>query len=338
MSTPVDVLVIGGGQAGLAASWRLKQVGCRHLVVDASKAIGDSWRRRYRSLTLFTPRSLSALPGKLLAGDQDGYAGRLEFADYLERYADTNGLPVMSGTRVERLSATPEGFTATLDRGGEVRARAALLCNGAFQKVVVPELSTRFAPDVAQLAATNYRSALSVGKGPVMVVGDGASGRDIAVDLVAQHEVLLATGKPRRLFPQRILGMSTWALMDRLGLLSAPRTSAIGRMMQSADPFPDRGRSMSALRRRGIDIRPRLIDAAGHTAIFSDGRRADIASIVWAVGYRNDDDWMEVPPDTPGLFFLGRPWQRNRASALIVGAMRDSEIVVKSVLRYLVQP
>lgn len=81
----VDVLVIGGGQAGLAASWRLMQSGRHHLVVDASATVGDSWRRRYDSLTLFTPRSLSALPGMELTGDPNGYAGRVEFANYLER-------------------------------------------------------------------------------------------------------------------------------------------------------------------------------------------------------------------------------------------------------------
>lgn len=338
MTQLVDVLVVGAGQAGLAASWRLKRAGCSHLIVDASKAIGDSWRRRYQSLVLFTPRGLSALPGKSLAGDEQGYATRLEFADYLERYAESNELPVMSGTCVESLSAAAEGFSAKLDNGAEVRARSVIVCTGAFQQAVIPELSARFHPDLAQLTVSTYRSAISVGKGPVLIVGDGASGRDIAVDLAAKHPVILATGKRRRLFPQHVLGVSSWTWMDRLGLLSASPSSAIGKWMRTADPFPDRGRNNLSLRMRGIQIRPRLADASGWTATFADGNRSDVGTVIWAVGYRFEDAWIGMPNDTPGLYFLGRPWQRNRASGLILGAKRDSKVVVSSVLGYLGQP
>ena len=328
MEKNVDVLIVGGGQAGLAASYRLAQAGVSHLVVDASAKVGDSWRHRYHSLTLFTPRRLSSLPGVPLDGDPDGYAGRLEFADYLEHYCATNGLPVMSGTRVVQLRVDDAGFVAVLDGSTVVRSRAVLVCTGGFQQAIVPVVASRFGPEVVQLTMSTYRSPLSVGRGPVLVVGDGASGRDIAVELATTNEVLLATGKPRRLFPQRVFGISTWTLMDRAGLLSVSPRSPIGRIMQATDPFPDRGRSLAALRGQGVNIRSRLVGASDRTAIFADGSRAAVASVIWAVGYRNDDSWIEVPEGAPGLHFLGRPWQRNRASALILGARRDSKVVV----------
>lgn len=338
MTEQVDVLVVGGGQAGLAASYRLDQAGVSHLVVDASAQVGDSWRHRYHSLTLFTPRCLSSLPGVPLDGNAEGYAGRLEFADYLRSYAETNRLPLMSGTRVVRLECDTAGtFVAELGNDATVRSQAVLVCTGGFQQPIVPEVASRFGPGIAQLTMSTYRSPLSVGKGPVLVVGDGASGRDMAIELAATHEVLLATGKPRRLFPQRLFGVSTWTVMDRLGLLSASAGSPVGRMMQKADPFPDRGRSLAALRGRGISIRPRLVDASDRTAKFSDGGHAEVASVIWAVGYRNVADWNAVPAGTPGLHYLGRPWQRNRASALILGASRDSEVVVNSVQQQLYQ-
>ncbi len=333
MTEQVAVLVVGGGQAGLAASYRLSQAGASHLVVDASAQVGDSWRHRYRSLTLFTPRRLSSLPGLDLGGDPEGFAGRREFADYLQGYCATHRLPVMSGTRVLRLQGGDAGtFVAELVNGVTVRSQAVLVCTGGFQQPIVPEVASRFGPGVAQLTMSTYRSPLSVGKGPVLVVGDGASGRDIAIELAATHEVLLATGKPRRLFPQRLFGVSTWTVMDRLGLLSASAGSPVGRMMQMADPFPDRGRSLAALRSRGVSIQPRLVDASDRSAKFSDGSHAEVASVIWAVGYRNIDDWNALPAGTPGLHYLGRPWQRNRASALILGASRDSEVVVNAVL------
>lgn len=183
MTDRVEVLVIGGGQAGLAASWHLNRAGTRHLVVDSSDAIGDSWRRRYDTLTLFTPRSLSALTGLELAGDQQGYAGRLEFADYLERYAVTNELPIMIRTRVGRLSTDQAGFVATLDNGAVIRARAVIDCTGAFQKPVVPALAKSFGRQIVQLDVGSYRDPIGIARGTALVVGDGASGRDIAVDL-----------------------------------------------------------------------------------------------------------------------------------------------------------
>ncbi len=339
MEKNVDVLIVGGGQAGLAASYRLAQAGVPHLVVDASAQVGDSWRHRYHSLTLFTPRRLSSLPGAPLDGDPEGYAGRLEFADYLERYCTTHRLPVMSRTRVVRLQGDDTGcFVAELDNGTTVRSQTVLVCTGGFQQAIVPEVASRFGPGVTQLTMSTYQSPASLGKGPVLVVGDGASGRDIAVELAATKKVLLATGKPRRLFPQRVLGISTWTLMDRAGLLSVSLRSPIGRIMQATDPFPDRGRSLAALRGQGVNIRSRLVGASGGTATFADGSHAVVASVIWAVGYRNDDRWLEVPAGTSGLHFLGRPWQRNRASALILGADRDSKVVVDNLLQHLDQP
>ena len=338
MTDNADVLVIGGGQAGLAASYRLTEARVAHLVVDASARVGDSWRRRYDSLTLFTPRSLSALPGFTLPGDPNGYASRDEFAQYLEDYAARFSLPVRSGMRVARLASANEGsFTAALDTGAVIRAKAVLICTGPFQHPVVPTLAATLAPEVVQFTVASYTNPAGVPPGTVLVVGDGASGRDIAVDLAATHRVLLATGKPRRLFPERILGQSTWTWMDRLGLLGVSATSPIGRMMKAADPFPDRDRGLSALAGRGIVVRPRLVQVDGRQVQFADGTAAEIDAVVWSVGYRDDWDWIDVPLDSPGLHFLGRPWQRKRASALVLGAMRDSEPVVQEMLSALIR-
>jgi putative flavoprotein involved in K+ transport len=337
MTEAVDVLIIGGGQAGLAASYRLNQAGAEHLVVDASARIGDSWRSRYDSLTLFTPRSLSGLPGMALPGDADGYAGRDEFAEYLEAYAARFSLPVMKGTAIAALIRDGSHFTAQLANGTEIDARSVVVCTGAFQRPTIPALALGFSPEVKQFTTSSYSNPAGVPSGTVLVVGDGASGRDIAHDLTATHRVLLATGKRRRLFPERVLGRSTWTLMDRLGMLSASPKSIVGRAMRASDPFPDRNRSIRALTRKGVEIRPRLEQVGGRQVQFTDRSTAEIVAVVWAVGYRDDWDWVNIPLDSPGLHFLGRPWQRNRASALVLGAARDSEPVVEAVMAQLVR-
>src|SRR5919112_5062417 len=111
----LDVLVIGGGQAGLAMGYHLKQAGHRFQIVERNPRLGDSWRRRYDSLALFTPRAYSALPGLPVPGDPDGYPTKDEIADYLERYAVLFDLPVRMGMGIRQLERIDGGVRATTD-------------------------------------------------------------------------------------------------------------------------------------------------------------------------------------------------------------------------------
>lgn len=345
--TIIPVLVIGAGQAGLAAAYRLQQSGIDFRIVEGTGRIGDSWRKRYASLTLFTPRRFSALPGLDLDGDPEGYATRDEFADYLERYADFHRLAVSTGGAVEQLSRRADGKCAALLTTGEtVLAGSVIVSTGGFQRAVVPSLAASLDNRVQQLTSETYQEPSSVAPGTVLVVGDGASGRDIAAELGASHRVLLATGKPRRLFPERILGRSIWWWLSRVGLMKAGRESFIGRRMRRADPFPDRDRSIASLTRRGVTIVPRLDQAIGQQVQFAGGRTETIDAVVWAVGYRDEAAWMAVPgaldsrggfiqqggvSPVAGLYFVGRPWQRNRASGLIMGVGDDAEVIVEAI-------
>ena len=202
----VDVLVIGGGQAGLATAYWLERSGLSIRVIDAGERIGDRWRKRYSSLALFTPREFSSLPGLELSGDPGGYASAAEFGDYLERYAEKFGLPVTSGVRVVKLTKRSDRFLADLSNGESVQARKVVIATGGFQTPVVPAMASGLSAEVRQFTAESYYEPSDVVAGrPVLVVGDGASGRDIAADLVATHRVVLACGRPRRLLPERFL-------------------------------------------------------------------------------------------------------------------------------------
>ena len=344
-----SILVIGAGQAGLAAANELKKEGIDFLLVDAA-AVGDSWRHRYESLTLFTPRSISSLPGMALAGDPDGYSTKEEFAAYLERYAKIGGYRVETGTRITSLRQDRGAFEASSHDGRVYSASAVIVATGPFSTPHVPSLSQRFPDNVQQMHVAYFRDAGSAPEGPVLVVGGGASGRDMALALVASHPVLLARGRNRRLFPERILGRSTWWWLKRLGLLDAKPNSLIGRRMRRMDPFPNRGNDDEVLTRKGIVLKPRLVSVDGPYAVFADGSRAAPKAVIWATGYRDDFNWMQIEgalgaegqplhqegvSPVPGLFFVGRPWQRNRASALIAGAGDDASFIVERLRRLL---
>ncbi|CAN7740658.1 flavin-containing monooxygenase [Neorhizobium sp. LjRoot104] len=343
-----DILVIGAGQAGLATAHSLAGAGLQFLIVDSAVAVGDSWRKRYESLTLFTPRSISALPGMPLVGDPDGYATKDEFADYLARYANRNSVQVIGSTRIVRLVKVGRFFEAFTDAGRVVTCQSVIVATGSFSSPRIPVLPGRLPSTVKQMHVADFQDTGDVPAGTVLVVGDGASGRDMAVTLTGSHRVLMSGGRKRKLLPERILGRSIWWWLKTFGLLRASPNSLIGRRMRREDPFPGRGNDDAALIRKGVMLKDRLVELDDDNAIFQDGSREPIRSVIWATGYVDDFGWIEIDGATDGkgasvhregissidgLYFVGRPWQRNRASGLIAGVGEDAIFVVNAIRR-----
>jgi putative flavoprotein involved in K+ transport len=344
----LDVLIIGAGQAGLAMGYHLRKTHLRFQLVESNARLGDSWRKRYDSLVLFTPRMYSTLPGLALAGDPEGYADKDELADYLESYARHFDLPVTLGTSIQRLERRNGHFAAATSDGEVINARTVVLATGAFQKPSVPNIASGFSPDVMQFTPENYKNAAQTPNGTVLVVGDGATGRDIAGDLSASHQVLLATGHPRRLLPERILGRSSWWWFDELGILKLSAETALGKYIQKRDPFPGRGKTLNSLEARGVQVVPKLVNAAGGQVTFANGTSAEIHSVIWATGYHDSSHWVAIPEvkdahgtylhrhgisPIPNFYFIGRPWQRSRGSALITGVGADAQFITNHIVK-----
>jgi putative flavoprotein involved in K+ transport len=350
MQSELDVLVIGAGQAGLALGFSLREMGLRFLIIDRHDRIGESWRKRFDSLTLFTPRAYSALPGLPVPGDPEGYPSRDEIADYLESYAAHFKLPVQLGSGIERLEREGERFHATTSDGSILTARAVVLASGAFQQPSVPAISAKLGDDVTQLTPESYRNPGQTPAGTVLVVGDGATGRQIARELSGTHRVVLSTGRPRRVSPHRLLGKSIFWWMDRTGVLRKSRESRIGRKLMLQDPFPGKDLDLGKLRGRGIQLTGRLTGASDRRVTFASGETIEIDAVVWATGYRDQTEWVAIPEATdetgsfvqergitpvPGLYHIGRSWQWTRGSALLTGVGEDARYVAEQLMEQL---
>ncbi|MCZ8522167.1 MULTISPECIES: flavin-containing monooxygenase [Paenibacillus] len=345
MRTDTEVLIIGGGQAGLACAQALAGRGIASLILDAGKEPGESWRSRYDSLKLFTPRGLSALPGLELSGAPEGFPSKDELAGYLADYAQHFGLSLESGRRVQTLRRQGDGFEA-VTAGGVYTARRVIAAAGAFGEPSVPDFAMKLSPSVVQLHSASYRSPAQLPPGPALVVGSGNSGAQIAAELAGDRPVLLASRHPVRFLPLTFLGRSTFGWMIRLGLLSAPRESILGRAMRRR-PDPIFGLELRELVREGrVRWKPGAVDGAGERVVFADGSEERPSSVVWATGFRPDYSWLAVdgaldPQGRPlhdrgvspaaGLYYAGLPWQHTRGSALLCGAGRDAAYLAERI-------
>ena len=341
-----DVVVIGGGQAGLATAWHLTQQGLRPLVLDAGDRIGHTWRERWESLTLFTPAEYDSLPGMPFPAPAGTYPGKDAVADYLREYAERGGIEVELGARVTRLSRYDGGFEiSTADR--TLVAAQVVVATGPFQVPVVPPFAGELAGSVRQLHSAEYRDPAALPDGNVLVVGGGNSGFQIAEELAAHRQVDLAIGTELPLLPQRVLGRDLFWWLTRTRLIRVPVTSRLGRRLRARDDVVI-GTDRRRLEQAGVRMRPRVVSAAGRIVRFADDGRLDVDVVVWATGYRSDHSWIDVPgvvvdgrvvhrrgiTDVPGLSFVGLPWQHTRGSALLGFVGDDAAHVAAAARRY----
>ena len=333
-----DVVVIGAGQAGLAIGYCLAREGRRFVILEASDTIGAAWRSRWDSLVLFTPRRYDSLPGLAFPGDPDGYPTRDEVIAYLEQYAATFDLPIELRSAARSLTKEDETFMVELD-DRRIEADQVVVATGPFQTPFVPALAGQLSPDVFQTHSTEYRRPADVLEGTIVVVGGGNTGFQIAKELAATHPVYLSIGSRQTPLPQTFLGRDLFWWLTKAGLIKKTVDSRIGRRARRRDTLI--GSSPREVRRHGVNLKPRAVDASGRTVSFADGSELDVDAVIWATGYRPDYSWIELPvldergearhrrgvTEVSGLYFLGLTWQHTRGSALLGWVKDDAEFI-----------
>ncbi len=347
-----ETVIIGAGQAGLAAGYHLGRRGRSCVILETKPRIGDVWRDRFDSLRLFTPARYDRLPGMRFPGPSWSFPTKDQMGDYLEAYATHFDLPVRTGVTVGQLSRSGECFLIRAD-SHLLEADNVVVASGTWQSPVTPSLAAELEPAIRQLHSADYRNPSQLAPGPVLVVGASHSGADIAYEVAGRgHKTILSgrihgevpfqiEGRPARVFT-RVL----WFMANHVLTLRTPI-----------------GRKASAEIRMGggplLRIRSRDLAAAGveHTAArvtgvsdgkpsLADGRVLDVANVIWCTGFRKDLDWIRIPvtgddawpqqtrgvvPSVPGLYFVGLPFLQAFTSMLVGGVGRDAAHVAKHI-------
>src|SRR6476469_266260 len=250
-----DIVVIGGGQAGLAMSAVLQRRGLEHVVLERGQ-VGGRWRtERWDSLRFQFPNWSLELPGYAYAGDEpDGFAHWHEILYIIEEYAAAVRAPLREHTDVTELRTDDRGFALSVP-DGTIHARQVVVATGPFQRPRVPELSQGVAPWVLQTDPTQYRRGEELPDGAVLVIGSGASGCQIGDELLrAGRTVFLSVSRHRRV-PRRYRGKDVYWWLER-----------IGRFAQIIDSFLERQWPSSTVvtgGRNGYDVNVRQEAAEG---------------------------------------------------------------------------
>ncbi|MFN3600638.1 MAG: flavin-containing monooxygenase [Dietzia sp.] len=342
----VDTVVIGAGQAGLAVGFHLSLQGRSFVILDENDRVGDSWRRRWDSLRLFTPARYDALPGTRFPGSPWSFPTREEFSDYLESYAAEHDLPIRTSTRVRRLAQNDPGYVVETD-AGRLLADNVIVAAGFDRLPRTPVFASHLDPGIAQLHSCDYRNADRIPDGDVLVVGAGNSGADIALVLSETHQVHLSGRHPGQIPfsierpSSRMFSRVVFAAFTHVLTTSTPMgRRARAQVLSHSGPLI---RVKTAdLDAAGVHRVPRVTGVRDGQPVLEDGHTLPVASVVWCTGYRPDRSWIDLPvfgtDDLPvqkrgvctsqdGLYFLGELFQYSLASSMIHGVVRDARYV-----------
>ena len=347
----IDTVIIGAGQAGLAAGYYLAQRDRQFVILDSIGRIGDNWRCHYDSLRLYSPAKTASLPGMRFPAAPMDYPTKDQMADFLEAYATRFELPVRCGTRVQGIRRDNGGYQVHTD-GRTLTCRNVVVASGTFgRRARVPEFAKDLDPGIVAMHSSEYKSPDQLKPGAVLVVGASHSGSDVAYEAASAGHPTILSGPIRGEIPFDLNGRPARVAFPVLSFLAnhvLTLRTPIGRKMKPQ--FRSHGGPLLRYKRAdltkvGVElVSERTVGVTNGLPTLDGGRVLDVTNVIWCTGFRQDFSWIDPPvtgddgwpletrgvvPSSPGLYFVGLAFQYAFSSMLVVGAGRDAEYVVK---------
>ena len=344
-----DVVVIGAGQSGLAATKALQAHGISPLVLEARGRAAGSWPSYYDSLKAFSPAGFSSMPGMPFPGDPDRYPTRDEVADYLDSYAAALGVEIRTSTPVADVRSDGREFMVVTADGRHLRATGIVAASGSFSSPHRPTFPGQdgFTGELTHVA--DYRNPAPYAGKRVIVVGAGDSAAQVANELAPFARVTLATRHPLRFIPQRIGGEDVHYWLRETGFDSLPAewlnkitggsviTDSVGFQRTLADGL--------------LDVRPVFTGLDDDQVVWNHDERERVDAVILATGYRPSLGYLRDlgaldPAGAPlqaggisathlGLVYLGLEYQRSFASNTLRGIVADASAVIAQLVAWI---
>jgi putative flavoprotein involved in K+ transport len=349
-----DVVVIGGGQAGLSVGHYLARSGLRFVILEGAERIGDAWRKRWDSLRLFSPARFDGLVGMPFPAAAHYFPTKDEMGDYLESYAARFNLPVRTATKVQRVTRQQDGHYLVKAGELEIEAQHVVVAMASYQQRRVPAFASELRGDIVQLHSSEYRNPGQLAEGAVLLVGAGNSGSEIAMELARGRRVVMS-GRDTGHIPFRIEGTVGRTLVPFIFRVIFHRVLTVKTPMgRKARPkFMSQGAPLirvkpADLAAAGVERVGRMVGVKDGLPVLADGRVLDVANVVWCTGFHPGFSWIELPVfdkdgeplhdggvtvGEPGLYFVGLHFLYAASSTMIHGVGRDADRIVNTIVK-----
>jgi putative flavoprotein involved in K+ transport len=340
-----DVVVIGGGQAGLAVGYELRRSRLSFVILDAQPQAGGAWQQAWDSLRLFSPARASSLPGWLMPPERNGTPTRDEVLAYLRQYEVRYALPVRRPVRVASVQKSETGLILVTS-DGEYLARAVVSTTGTWQKPFIPHYPGQEQFRGLQLHSAHYRTSQPFGDQTVLIVGGGNSAAQILAEVGQVAETIWVTLEPPRFLPDDVDGrvlfeQATARYQAQQAGREPPPASSLGDIVMMP--------SVKAARAQGLleAVRPFARFTPGGV-VWDDGRETHIDAVIWCTGFRPALDHLAplgvIEPNgrvqvvgtrsvrEPRLWLVGYGEWTGFASATLIGVGRTARMTASELV------
>lgn len=348
-SSPESVVVIGGGQSGLAGARALQDAGLRPVVLEAGDRPVGSWPSYYDSLTLFSPARYSGLPGMPFPGNPDRYPVRDEVVAHLEKYAVSLSAEIRTGATVASVEQAAAGYDVRLAGGEVVHAAAVIAASGSFSNPFEPVIPGRDQFSGTVLHVADYRSPHDYAGKRVVVVGAGNSAVQVAYELATVAKVTLATRTPVQFLSQVRGGRDIHFWLDKLKLDLLP--PAVLARMFNGTPVLDTGIYRAAIESGDLQRRDMFTAFDKDGVLWPGGEHEPVDVVLFATGYRPHLPYLRdlgalsaegtplhhrgLSTTHPRLAYLGLEFQRSFSSNTLRGVHRDARFAADALAQQL---
>ncbi|MGS2740077.1 ArsO family NAD(P)H-dependent flavin-containing monooxygenase [Sinomicrobium sp. M5D2P17] len=350
MSTVYDVIVIGGGQSGLACGYYLRRAKLNYLILDDREESGGAWQSTWNSLTLFSPAEYSSLPGWLMPKSEGRFPAREEVINYLGKYEERYGFPVERPFCVDDVEQH-DGVFRLITTKGDFYARTVIGATGTCANPIIPEVEGRKKYKGIQLHSVDYRKPEPFAGQKVLVVGEGNSGAQITAEISLYcREIKWATKKEPEFLTDDVDGYYLFNV-----------ATAKYKAEQEGKPFDRSGYNLGNIvmvpsvkdaRKRGVLISEGAFTGMSEEGvIWENGTEEAFDAIIWCTGFGYATAFLKnlITPgengiirtkgtgsmEVPGLWLVGYGSWTGYATATIIGVNRSARQTVREIEEYL---